>query len=90
MSLDTLLEKGIIEKIDFMKMDIEGAEIYAFEGISDENLQNIRCIAMEMHVAAIGKEEELKIYNRMTRLGFRNFTIFNPDSNNIVYFWKEQ
>ena len=40
MSLDTLLEKGIIEKIDFMKMDIEGAEIYAFEGISDENLRH--------------------------------------------------
>ena len=89
MTLDTLLEKGIIEKIDFMKMDIEGAEVHAFNGISDDNLNNIRCIAMEIHVAAIGKEEADKIYNRLSGLGFNHYTIFNPDQNNIAYFWKE-
>lgn len=88
MTLDTLLEKGIIEKIDFMKMDIEGAEVHAFNGISDTNLNNIRCIAMEMHVEAIGQTEADKIYNRLKGLGFNSWTIFNPDQNNIAYFWQ--
>jgi len=88
-TIDTLLKNKIIEKIDFLKMDIEGAEIMAFKGISDENLSNIRCVAMEMHVEAIGQEEANIIYNRMTVLGFNHFTIFNPDKNNMVYFWKK-
>jgi FkbM family methyltransferase len=36
-TLDYLFQSKLIDKIDFLKVDIEGAEHYAFGGISDEN-----------------------------------------------------
>lgn len=86
MTVSTLIERGIIQQPDFIKMDIEGAEIYAFDGIQDSHLQAARCLTMEMHVEAIGQDEANKIYNRMASLGFESFTLFNPDHNNIVWF----
>ena len=88
MSLDTLINNGIVEGVDFMKMDIEGAEMYAFDGIRDEHLMAARCLTMEIHVEAIGKAEADKIYNRMHGLGFESWTLFNPDQCNIIWFTK--
>lgn len=85
-TLDTLIANGVIEQPDFIKMDIEGAEVYAFKGISDEYLKKVRCIAMEMHMPTIGQEGADYIYNRLVDLGFDKYTVNNPDQCNIVYF----
>ena len=86
MTVDTLINNGVIEQPDFIKMDIEGAEVLAFDGISDDVLRKIRCITMEMHEDVIGKEDSDKIYDRLRSLGFKPFTLYNPDNNNIVWF----
>jgi FkbM family methyltransferase len=86
MTVDTLINNGVIEQPDFIKMDIEGAEILAFDGISDDVLRKTRCITMEMHEDVIGKEDSDKIYDRLRGLGFKPFTLYNPDNNNIVWF----
>jgi FkbM family methyltransferase len=86
MTVDTLINNGVIEQPDFIKMDIEGAEALAFEGISDDVLRKTRCITMEMHEDVIGKEDSDKIYDRLRGLGFKPFTLYNPDNNNIVWF----
>ena len=49
MTMDTLYISGVLSKIDFLKIDIEGAEIQLFRGISDENLEKINKITMEYH-----------------------------------------
>ena len=85
-SLDTLINNGIVEGVDFMKMDIEGAEVHAFRGISDANLSKIRCIAMEMHLNVIGDDGAKEIYDRLHSIGFESFTIFNPAGDNICFF----
>lgn len=46
-TLDYLFETGLIDRIDFLKIDIEGAEIEALNGISDENLKKVKNISME-------------------------------------------
>ena len=66
-------------------MDIEGAEIEAFEGMSNAILKRVRCIAMEMHVGQLGDKVN-NIYNRLNKLGFSSFTLNNPDQCNIVWF----
>jgi len=86
MTIDTLINNGIIEGVDFMKMDIEGAEVHAFRGISDNNLSKMRCIAMEMHINVIGDDGAKEIYDRLHGLGFTSFTIFNPGGDNICFF----
>ena len=86
MTIDTMINNGLIEQPDFIKMDIEGAEMFAFEGMSDQFLKSTRCVSMELHVEAIGQTEAEKIYNRMESLGFKHWTLYNPDQNNIVHF----
>ena len=86
MTIDTMINNKLIEQPDFIKMDIEGAEIFAFEGMSDQFLKNTRCVSMELHVEAIGETRAQKIYDRMESLGFKHWTLHNPDLNNIVHF----
>lgn len=86
MTVSTLIDQGIIQQPDFIKMDIEGAEVHAFDGIRDEHLIGAHSIAMEIHIGVIGQEGAAKIYNRLANLGFNSYTMFNPDENNIVWF----
>jgi len=86
MKISTMIKNNLIEQPDFIKMDIEGAEVMAFEGITDAILKKVRCIAMEMHNDVIGEDGVSYIYERLKKLGFKSFTLTNPDQNNIVWF----
>ena len=49
-TVDYLIESGLLPThIDFLKVDVEGAEMDIFDGISDENLSNIDRVALEYH-----------------------------------------
>jgi FkbM family methyltransferase len=89
-TLDYLFETGLVDKIDFLKVDIEGAEHQAFKGISDENLMKVKNISMEYHHSHFDYDDELRqgLINRMTRLGFNPYTLFMGDNNalQMIYF----
>lgn len=57
-SLDDILTENDIPKPDVMKMDIEGAEVMALEGMED-SLSNIRYILIEIH-ENVDKESVIK------------------------------
>jgi FkbM family methyltransferase len=90
--LNYLFETGIVEKIDFLKVDIEGAEKYVFQGISDENLLKINKISMEYHHAALGRNEKERhdFIVRLNKLGFNSYILFmgNDEALQMIYFWK--
>ena len=49
-TIDDLIEFGVLpERIDFMKVDVEGSECHVFEGLSNSNLANIDRLAVETH-----------------------------------------
>jgi len=91
-TLDYLFEIGLIDKIDFLKVDIEGAEILVFKGISDENLMKVNNIAMEYHHAHLQFDEQLRhdLIVRMNRLGFHSHILFLGDNNalQLIHFWR--
>ena len=91
-TLDYLFETGLVDKIDFLKVDIEGAEQHAFMGISDENLMKVKNISMEYHHAQFNHNEELRnnLISRLNRLGFNSFLLFLGKDNNLqlIYFWR--
>lgn len=91
-TLDYLFSVGLIEKIDFLKVDIEGAEILVFEGISDDNLMKVNNIAMEYHHAHLQFNEELRhnFIVRLNRLGFNSHILFLGDNNalQLIHFWR--
>lgn len=90
MTANTLINNGVIEQPDFIKMDIEGAEILAFNGISDEILSKTRCITMELHNPVLPEEDVLSLYLRLERLGFSVFTLTQKDKCSMVWWVNEK
>lgn len=82
-SMDTLFECGLFDRIDFLKIDIEGAEIQLFEGISDENLKKVNKISVEYHPQfLLDGVEQLK-----ERLNVSFETVYNtPNTGGIELY----
>lgn len=91
-TLDYILDNGLISKIDFLKIDIEGSEILALEGIRDEHLSNIRNIVVEYHHAHLNFNSELRhsFITRLNGLGFNSYVLFcgTDEKLQLIYFWK--
>jgi FkbM family methyltransferase len=89
-TLDYLFQTKLIDKIDFLKVDIEGAEHYAFGGISDENLMKVKTIAMEYHHSHYEYNEEMRnnLIKRLNNLGFNSYLMFMGTNNalQMIYF----
>lgn len=89
-TLNYLFETGLVDRIDFLKVDIEGAELHAFAGISDENLTKVKTIAMEYHHAHLNYNEDLRqdLITRMNNLGFNSYLMFmgNDNALQMIYF----
>jgi FkbM family methyltransferase len=91
-TLNHLFESGLVDKIDFLKIDTEGSEINILKGISDENLMKVKNIAMEYHNSQFNYDENLRgnLIGRLNRLGFNSFLLFMGDNNvaQMIYFWR--
>lgn len=69
-TLDRLFIDENINKVDLMKIDIEGSEYEAFSGISDENLQKVDNFIIEWH-DNFGNVLRDNILDRLESNGFR-------------------
>lgn len=91
-NLDSLFDNGTVSKIDFLKVDVEGAELEVFEGISDANLSKVDRIAMEYHHAKFNFDENIRnsFLDRFQRLGFKYFVLYLGDNKHLqmIYVWK--
>jgi FkbM family methyltransferase len=89
-TLNYLFETGLIDRIDFLKIDIEGAEHHALAGISDENLMKVRTIAMEYHHSHFDFDDDLRtnFIRKMNDLGFNSYLLFMGYNNalQMIYF----
>jgi FkbM family methyltransferase len=89
-TLNYLFETGLINRIDFLKVDIEGAEHHALAGISDENLMKVKTISMEYHHSHFDYNDELRqsLIDRMMGVGFNSYLLFMGSNNalQMLYF----
>ncbi len=89
LTLDSLFDSKIVEYIDFLKMDVEGAEIDIFKGIRDENLLKIDRISMEYHHSVNNDTDRHTLYSRLAGLGFKLWIVnTNSALEDNVYFWR--
>jgi autotransporter strand-loop-strand O-heptosyltransferase len=89
-SLDYMFKNKIIpDKIDFMKIDTEGAEIKILNGISDANLLKIKKIAIEWHQFLFEDKKIVEtIIQRFVNLGYHFYKDHTGSDLMILYFWK--
>jgi len=90
LTLNQLFEIGILpEKIDFMKVDCEGAEKQIMDDLTDENLSKIKKIAMEFHTVLLGEEARKSMVERLANFGFSHFTLFHGSGAEVTLnFWR--
>ncbi len=71
-TLVTFLEKAGISRIDLLKVDIEGAEGYLFDSLTDEQLRGMRQISVEFHDfnGKLPATDVHRITDRLACLGF--------------------
>lgn len=94
LGINDLFEGGLFEKIDFMKIDIEGGEVDLLSNIKDEHLSGIRCIACEFHNIFTEfdfNEFQDSFITRCRNLGFDSFVLYHGDGNlRTVNLWKRE
>ena len=76
-TLDEIITSNNIERVNLLKMDIEGAEYDAIKTISDDNLKKVDYILMEFHdnFGGILRED---ILNKLDDIGFE-YRIYQDD-----------
>jgi FkbM family methyltransferase len=90
-TLNYLFESGLVDRIDFLKIDIEGAEHAALAGISDENLMKVKTISMEYHHSHFDYDISLRdeMTARLNRVGFNSMLYYTATDNlQMIYFWR--
>ena len=75
LTFQTLCAEYGIRDVSVVKMDIEGAEQYFFDTLSDEELSKIPQLTVEFHdfCGLISPERVSSIYARLERIGFMRF-----------------
>ena len=85
-SLDEIMEKYSLDKIDFLKMDAEGIEHEVVA--KSKKLGSVRKISMESHdIPGHNKEE---IIERLQELGFEVQAENNSDCKNAIYVYAKR
>ena len=89
-TIDSLFYSGMVDRIDFLKIDAEGSELRILNGINNDNLSNIKKIALEFHEEYLTEEDSQSIMSRLTENGFKSFQLFLTGINLRIYnFWRE-
>lgn len=81
-----------LDKIDFLKVDIEGSERSCFNTVTDDTLRMIDRIFIEWHnISGITENSNTKIMeafvNRINQAGFNGW-IHGAGHQTLLYFWK--
>jgi FkbM family methyltransferase len=86
-NLDDIISRNFIDNIDFLKIDTEGSEIKILEGLSDENLDKIKSIALEYHHAVFNYDDDIfnNFQQRFLRRGFNVFVWLLDSNTRMVY-----
>ena len=78
-SINSLLEKYALEEIDFIKMDVEGAERSIFDNDADLSfLDKVKVLAIEIHDEFNTRDSIYKILKE------KNFMVFNSNETTIA------
>lgn len=86
--LDDLILQEKIEKIDLIKIDVEGSEYEIFNGISEESLKKINYILMEFH-DNFGNILRDSILDKLENSGF-TYEIYQDDCIGIGNEYEER
>lgn len=87
-SLKTILTKHRIGNVEFLKLDLEGAEYDLFNKISKDDICIFPQIFIEFHHHAVSNytyEDTQRIVTKMQAFGYQSFSL---DNHNYLFYFK--
>ena len=88
-TLDSYLEKNQIDRADFVKIDVEGAELLVLKGMPRTIEQNPRIkILIEVHKKFLRDDEVEELFNYLSDFGLRKQLIRRNILNEHYLFWR--
>jgi FkbM family methyltransferase len=81
-TLSDLIRRQSPERVDLLKIDIEGAEIEALQGIEEQDWQNIQQLAIE--VAPAHKDALTPLSDRLQFIGFATVAIESFHGGSVI------
>jgi FkbM family methyltransferase len=87
-TLNNLIKENQIGKIDFMKVDCEGAEYEIFETLGNKTFENIKLLAMEIHY--INGKNPFELIGLFKRKGFSVEILEHEPNKNMLIFAKKK
>jgi len=85
-ALDEILNDHKIGNIDFIKMDIEGAEIEALMGANKTLVNNDVKLAIASYHIVKGKETYISVEKQLSNMGYQTNTVIDPER--VTHAWK--
>jgi FkbM family methyltransferase len=83
MTLEDFLKSIAVDKVDLLKIDIEGGEHEVFHSSSNETLEKIQSIAMEYHPNG----SKIELFDRLKQANFKlNYDYQISDQSGVAYF----
>ena len=87
-TIDNIVSGLNLQQVDFIKMDIEGAELEALEG-AEETLKKARKVVIAAYHIRDGEPTYNKIIDFLQKRGFKTIeTTLIPNILGLVYGWK--
>jgi FkbM family methyltransferase len=86
-TLDEELRRLNLDRVDFIKMDVEGAEIEILKGASRTLRNNAPRLAIATYHVVRGRQTREEVERILRRLGYETKTIFWPET--ITTAWKK-
>ena len=68
--VDTFLSEQKVEKIDFLRMDVEGYEFHIIQGMKDTIQKSKPMFQIEVHASLLGKEGTQNFLKHFQNLGY--------------------
>jgi FkbM family methyltransferase len=78
--IDTLVEKLKVP-VNIVRMDIEGGEVAAFEGMAQTLERYKPRIAVEMHTSLVGRQSIVDVLKKLKTFGYNVMFIIDRDKN---------
>jgi FkbM family methyltransferase len=86
-TLDAFFYKHSIERIDYMKVDIEGAEKKVFDNVSLQTWDKIRKVFVEIHgFSSLEVDSFIRMFR--SKFGFNSHHIHFGGSQDFLWLWK--
>ncbi len=84
-TLDSELKKLGVDRVDFIKMDIEGAEIESIKGCKDTLKKNMPNLAIASYHVVNGKKTSIDLEKMLNRINYKTITEYPPHPTTFAF-----